>query len=492
MRFWRRALTIIIATLLSVGLWQAWKPMPDGLNYRGPARTLEAEDVRFLFDITAPNDTTGVHWSRQEIFEKVFTLIGEAESFIVADFFLINEFAGDADDALPLSRAFVYALLRAREQRPDLPIILISDPLNTLYGALEQPYFEELREADVEVVLTDLRKLRDSNLLYSPIWRTLLQWWGSPVGRLAPNPVAEGRIGLSAFLELLNFKANHRKVLTVGLGENKFAGLVTSGNPHSASAAHGNVALLVRGLPALDLLRTEEAVYRMSTGRSFPETIRRSLEHTEATKPSGGDALTLRVLTEKAILDEARNRIDNLKAGDQADLALFYFSELQLRNALARAQRRGADIRLLLDPNKDAFGRSKNGIPNRQVAAFLASRGVKVRWYQTSGEQFHTKMALFHDGAGTSTLLLGSANWTRRNLRNLNLETNVVVSGPGSVSALADADRYFNALWDNGGDGGDWIPDGVRTSLPFEAYQDEALHRRALYWLMERTGASTF
>ncbi len=53
-------------------------------------------------------------------------------------------------------------------------------------------------------------------------------------------------------------------------------------------------------------------------------------------------------------------------------------------------------MRVLLDPNKDAFGFEKSGLPNRQVASELiaASDGaIKLRWYRTHGEQFHAKLA---------------------------------------------------------------------------------------------------
>ena len=50
---------------------------------------------------------------------------------------------------------------------------------------------------------------------------------------------------------------------------------------------------------------------------------------------------------------------------------MFYLSERQIVKALITAKERGVNVRVLLDPNKDAFGREKNGIPNRQVASEL-------------------------------------------------------------------------------------------------------------------------
>ena len=79
------------------------------------------------------------------------------------------------------------------------------------------------------------------------------------------------------------------------------------------------------------------------------------------------------------------------------------------------------NVRVLLDPNKDAFGREKNGIPNRQVASELNDAGVNVRWCNTQGEQCHSKMIIKSNGQ-QAELILGSANFTARNLKNYNLQ----------------------------------------------------------------------
>ncbi|MFP4358010.1 MAG: phospholipase D-like domain-containing protein [Puniceicoccaceae bacterium] len=490
-------LLLLFLAMAAAGFFHVRRPLPKGLDFRGPARVPAPGGVTFLADVTGARENESGRWIRHEIFDEVIRRIDAADAFVVADFFLVNEFAGGPPEGAPggpsLSRRLVDALAAAKRRRPAMPVILITDPLNTLYGAVRQPFFEELRSLEVEVVPADLRRLRDSNMIFSPFWRVFFSWWGDPRGDAFPNPIGEGRIGLAAMLELLNFKANHRKTLVTGMADGSIHGLVTSGNPHSASVLHGNVALAFDGALAADLLRTEEAVYRYSTGSGFPEPVARFLDREEAAPAADGRRLAGRVLTERAIKRELLDRIDRLDSGDEADLALFYFSDIRLRNALAGAAGRGARVRLLMDPNKDAFGRRKNGIPNRQVGAWLAARSVEVRWYRTQGEQFHTKMALFRFAGSRATLALGSANWTRRNLNNLNLETNVSVSGPADDPVFAEASEYFSLVWSNAyrrglGD----IPSGLRTSLPFEAFRDDSRLRRVIYWLMERTGAGTF
>lgn len=85
---------------------------------------------------------------------------------------------------------------------------------------------------------------------------------------------------------------------------------------------------------------------------------------------------------------------------------------------------------------------------------------------------------------GKSMVILGSANFTRRNLNNLNLETDIAVFGSGDIPIFLDVRNYFDMQWHN--------KDGKIFSVDFNDYSDESFHRRMLYYWMERTGMSTF
>src|SRR5690606_24917980 len=114
-----------------------------------------------------------------------------------------------------LSRELVDRLVARKSSEPKMTILFITDPINEVYGGMTSALLGELRSAGVEVVITDLEALRDSNPLYSPFWRTFVQWWGnSAEGGWMPNPFApDSKITLRSWWTLLNFKANHRKVI---------------------------------------------------------------------------------------------------------------------------------------------------------------------------------------------------------------------------------------------------------------------------------------
>ncbi len=109
---------------------------------------------------------------------------------------------------------------------------------------------------------------------------------------------------------------------------------------------------------------------------------------------------------------------------------------------------------------------------------------VVVRWAATHGEQFHGKV-LRIDGPQQNILFLGSANWTRRNIGNLNLEANLLLQNDLAVNARFDA--YFETVWTNA--------DGYEESLPYEAQAETGWSltwKTWLYRFQEWSGASTF
>jgi hypothetical protein len=102
----------------------------------------------------------------------------------------------------------------------------------------------------------------------------------------------------------------------------------------------------------------------------------------------------------------------------------------------------------------------------------------------TSGEQMHAKMLLVRRADGAADLLLGSANFTRRNVRNYNLETDVRVSGRADSPVFADAAAYAERLWTNGG--------GRRFTTGYEAFRDDSRWRVFKYRVQEAAGLCTW
>ncbi len=472
-RRWPRFLLALCLIWLASALWQAYKPLPPGVGVAMPWRAVD--DAAFLSDLTYV-DAAGARHSEQEIFAAAFSMIGQARRLIVLDMFLFNDFAGAESAVLrPLSGELAQALLDRMAAVPELRMVVVTDPINTVYGGVASAHLHALERAGAQVVQTDLAALRASNPLWSGPWALCCAWLGNnAAGGWLPNPFGTERITLRSWLALPNFRANHRKTLVVDAGDD-WQALVTSANPHDASAAHGNVALRFSGAAALDLLATEAAV------AAFSGAPLDALPAPDA--PIAETGPRLRVLTERAIADALIDTTHAATSGDSLDVAVFYLSHRGLIGALKAAHARGVAVRVLLDPNEDAFGRKKNGVPNRQVARELVAAGLSVRWCDTHGEQCHAKLVL-HRGTRGATLIAGSANFTRRNLDNLNLETSVQFAASADHPAVADAARWFETNWAN--------EPGRRFSADYPRYADDSLPRRAWYRIGEAAGLSTW
>jgi len=480
LRAWfKRVLLVLLACYLAMAVYQACKPLPEGIGQEFPLRPASA--VTLLTDVTYL-DAAGLRHSDQQVFDEALRLVGQARRAILVDMFLFNDFSGanDAPALRPLSAQLTDALVERKRAVPGLQVLVITDPINTLYGGRPSKHLDALRAAGIEVVATDLSRLRAPNPAWSGFWQLCCRWAGNNEGGgWLPSPFGQGKATLRSYLALLNLNANHRKTLVVDAGDG-WAGWVASANPHDGSSAHGNVALRFEGPAVLDLLRSERAVAAMSDARWPP-----ALAAAQSAPLTAVDAEAhVQIITEARIRDALLANVASARASDQLDIAVFYFSHRALLKSVIAARQRGVQVRVLLDPNEDAFGRKKNGIPNRQAALELHRAGVSVRWCDTHGEQCHAKLMLRRGADGNAELIAGSANYTRRNLDDYNLESSARVLAASDAPVIEQASTYFEQSWNNG--------NGRQISLPYSAYEDASRWRYWRYRFTEATGLSSF
>ena len=119
-----------------------------------------------------------------------------------------------------------------------------------------------------------------------------------------------------------------------------------------------------------------------------------------------------------------------------------------------------------------------------EVARELVAAGIPVRWCDTHGEQCHAKLMLRRGNDGSVELIAGSANYTRRNLDDYNLESSARILAARDAPVARQASAYFEQSWNNG--------DGRRISLPYSAYEDTSRWRYWRYRFAEATGLSSF
>ena len=492
----------------------------SGSGIRSEAVSVSPGTIDILFDTSGWEK--GSRHVNQAIMPRLFDMIRRADDCIILDMFLVNGFGGlppQSEDAKAVTEALITALADKKRQSPDTFILFITDPINAVYAPRCPPAFEKLAAAGGCVVSTDLDQLRDSNLVYSPFYRV-----ARPLFPLIPklnkkildNPF-DGentdlpKVSIAQYARLLNFKANHRKVAFIRGNDGNWEGLITSANPHTASGLHGNVGIHLQAGPISQMVRSEYLIARASIlsrpeycfgGMSAPELTReieRRLKLLPIPAPSASSNIetqasttTVQYLTEAEIGRKVDWMLTGADEGDEVYLTMFYLADPEVIACLEAAARRGASVRILLDPNKDAFGIKKDGVPNRVIARRLLKNAeengfdLNLRWFDTHGEQAHYKMLQIRNPvSGKEQLLVGSANFTRRNLRGYNLETAVYIQR--AMDTGRQAAEFFDEMWHNRGT--------VRYTVGPETYVLEGLSYycgRLKTFIGTRLGAGTY
>ncbi|TXK76793.1 phospholipase D family protein [Paenibacillus sp. N3.4] len=474
----KRWLLVIIAFIMlyaAVIVYQTHKPLPAGLSMEGPIHRVTDADIEFLSDLTYKGKLQDRINQEQMIFDHIYQAIEAARQFVVIDMFLINGYYKTGQSFPPLSRMFIDKLIAQKEKYPDLDMVVITDEINTSYGSHASPELERLKGAGIRTVITNVDALRDSNPLYSAGWRIFVQWFGQSGRGWLPNSMSDKApdMTLRSYMKLLNAKANHRKVIAT-----EKTLIVPSGNAHDASSYNSNSGFEIKGNIIGDALESEQAVMNLSDSPMQLPTYNRIGQE-------NGD-IEVRLLTEGKILNHLRNEITEAKLGDTLWMGMFYLADREVIQLLLQAADRGVQVKLILDPNESAFGNGKIGIPNRPVASELLEKShnrIEIRWYHTTQEQYHTKLMLV-EHEGRAVIQNGSANFTTRNLADLNLETNIEVSAPLTSKLAQDVQRYFLKIWRN---------DGAEYTLDASSYKDKSIGvKRVLYKLQDWLDFTTF
>jgi hypothetical protein len=475
---------ILFGWLIAVGVYQDNKPLPEGLNYRSEKYTVADEDIEFLADLTY-KDSLGNIVYEHEIFNSIDSLVCTARQYILIDMFLFNSFKGPRNYTYrELTTQLTERLVNQKSNYMNLKIDFITDPINTIYGGYQAPELKILKDNDINVIVTDMRKTRDNVYLFSPVWRTFIQWFGNndEKGWLR-NPLILGgdKVTLRSYLAFANLKANHRKVLVVDNG-NEMVSLITSHNSHSASSDFSNIGLMVKGNIFKDILYSERTIADFSNGY-----LQDQIEKSKSSMVKNELPYRVTFLTEMQINKELVHSINMLGKGDSLRIAAFYLSKRDVVRSILNASKNGTDVKIILDPNRYGFGYKKYGTPNQPVAYELIKRSdkkIRLHWYLTHGEQFHVKLNYIKYKSGTSKVLLGNSNLTKKNLGGYNLEAEFMVEGNSDTPLMKEIDYYFERLWNN--------YNGNVYTVDYDDLKDESFSKRFRYRVGEAIGTAVY
>jgi phosphatidylserine/phosphatidylglycerophosphate/cardiolipin synthase-like enzyme len=104
---------------------------------------------------------------------------------------------------------------------------------------------------------------------------------------------------------------------------------------------------------------------------------------------------------------------------------MYILSDKDVIEALKRAEDRGVEVRIILDPSRRY---------NLKYIDELKREGVDIKWYPVNKPSLmHRKLAVFDK----EKVLLGSANWSRNGLTN-NKEIDILIDDSPAVKKIAD------------------------------------------------------
>ncbi len=426
-RFFRIIPPALVIAWMGLIFWNSAKPLPPGTHVVSQVSRLSEADVEFLFESPHPPDLA----------LRDAAAIDRAEQLIVVD-------------RSPVSRELAQRLLARKRARPNIKIVLVTDPANEAFGGTPAALLASLEQAGIVVARVDLDRLRDSNPLYSAVWRLLLGWWSDPFDE------APGQVTLRSWSRMQNCKANQRQLLVADDGSGGWSAIIA---PTAAAAG-----LSLKGSLARAMITSELQIAKWSTDDDrLPVAA-----HIDG---GGLGSIDARFLTEGGIETALLDAVAAAGRDDQINLAVGDLSHRPLIAAAIAAAWRGAQLRVLL---------SRNRLPNRAVADELLRDGggrIEVRWYPDDPPAPRLSLlAVRH--RNDLWLNVSSANFTRRNLDDLNLEAGVELRMPLRAAPGRAVLEYFDGIW------------AAATTRPGGAEEGATAYWR--YRFAEATGLSSF
>ncbi len=395
----RTLLLIAVPAWAALAVWNAQKPLPPGTHVASLTTRLAESQV----EVVSASAESG------EVEARELAAIDRASELIVLD-------------AAPLSRTLGRGLLLQRVKRPNIKIVLVSDPRSEAYGGTPVEYLESLERAGVIVARVRLDRLRDCVPLYSALWRLTLGWWSDPFDEHPADP------GVRAALRAQNHKADQRRVFVADDGAGGWVSLLPL-------APGGDLALQVKDGLARDIVKSELEIAAWSSGDDRLPAPPRAV-------PRGPGSIDARFLTEGAIRGALLDALGAAAAGDEIGLAAPRLSERRLIDALKSAASRGAHVRVLLDPG---------AAPNTAVAAELerdGGRNLELRWL--ARPQRATASLAFVVRRGELWTSAGAADFTRPSLDDIDLESAIELRMPERATAARALQAYFAGTWASG------------------------------------------
>ncbi len=160
------------------------------------------------------------------------------------------------------------------------------------------------------------------------------------------------------------------------------------------------------------------------------------------------------LLTDRSYLEALKIFLNSIQSGDELNCSMYLFNvgdtsapknlkqAEEIASLLANAQKKGAEINLLLENSNQAFG-AHIVEANKRAEALLINKGINhIKWDNPS-QISHMKFCVISHPNHEFDILLGSSNWNYLDLE-LNHQLNWLISKDQGTIALPLL-QYFNS-----------------------------------------------
>jgi hypothetical protein len=281
-------------------------------------------------------------------------------------------------------------------------------------------------------------------------------WWSDPFDE------TPGKATLRSSLRRRNLKADGRQLLVADDGAGGWTSIVMSAASTGAAVSAG-LGLEIRGHLAAAIVASELQLAAWSTDDD-------RLPAAPPVDSRGVGTIDARFLTEGAIQAALRDAIAIAGSGDSIKIAVQAFGDRQMVDAVVRAAARGARVQLLLDP----------GSPETQAAAGELLReepgSIEVRWRARDYRAEAGYAVIQH--RSDVWFDVGSANFTRRGLDDLDLAADIELHMPARAGPARAVTDLFAKHWSN--------------AAAYASHADESKETYWRYRVAEATGLSVF
>jgi len=377
----------------------------ERLTVHSPWFYVSDDDVDLQEAYSGFDPSTQQRFSHLTIGDKAIDMINNSSKVILASTFLFDVFYSEDQPQRDIVEEITAAVVQKKKSNPGISVVLILDPVNRAYGRRIGPAVKTLLENGVDVFYSDLLSTRSATAL--------------GLGQLGNN--------ILRFADTISFGIY--MVIREDIIYSKKLDMVDWSNNSKAYKQN----FLTDVLPPLPQSQINTLAY------------------------SSSSPVAVSFATESCIRRSIIEMLENAREDDLVRIQMFYLSDFKVIKAIIKtAKRLKKPMLIILDPSNDAFGMKKDGTPNRQVAAYLMKKkkqlglNIEIRWYDTHGEQNHAKiMSITNTDPARQKyeLINGSANWTGKNLKDINLEANICLKG--SKKVVNKFNTLFDLFWQN-------------------------------------------